>query len=207
MGKKQALELLNSTKLQNKIIETLPYMSEEFMFEFEKKRYAMGEVDEWPNAQGEFGRTPTNPVLVNETWGEITYLSRLVTADGQRMIFHRVGSSIGAIDIFELVSEDGKFYDVLFLDMYHLHCSKKAPAGYTLLDELDGITGTSESISFFPKQIDHVLSQTALYKFGGKIVSAAVKNFDREQAAKTIDKARQASNVDGKIVSATTVLI
>ena len=193
MGKKQALELLNSVKLQNKIIETLPYMSEDFMNNFEKERYAMGDVDEWPNAQGEFGRTPTNPILVNETWGEITYLSRLLTTDGQRMIFHRLGSVAGAIDAFELVSEDGKFYDMLYADMYHRHCSKKAPAGYTLLERLDGITGTSEKISLFPRQIDHVLSQTALYKFGGAIVSAAVKNLDREQATQTVRENREAA--------------
>lgn len=193
MGKKQALELLNSVKLQNKIIETLPYMSEDFLSDSEKERYAMGEVDEWPNAQGEFGRTPTNPILVNETWGEITYLSRLLTADGQRMIFHRVGSTFDSLDVFELISVDGKFYDVLFADMYHRHCSQKAPAGYTLLDKLDGITGTSETIPLFPNQINNILSQTAQYKFGGAIVSAAVKNFDRERAAQTVRENRQKS--------------
>ena len=71
-----------------------------------------------------------------------------MTADNQRMIFHRRGSAIGAGDIFELVSEEGNF----FVDMYHRHCSKIAPTGYTLLKTLDGITGTSESIPDFPRQ-------------------------------------------------------
>ena len=88
------------------------------MTDYARERHAMGEVDMWPNATGEFGRTPTNPILVNETWGEITYLSRLVTPDGQRMIFHRLGSGAGALDIFELISVDGTFYARLYVDMY-----------------------------------------------------------------------------------------
>ena len=47
------------------------------------------------------------------------------------------------------VSEEGTFYDGLFVDMYHRHCSKIAPTGYTLLKTLDGITGTSERIDDF----------------------------------------------------------
>ena len=141
-----ALTFLNDVELQNEYIEDFP----QFMTDYARERHAMGEVDTWPNATGEFGRTPTNPILVNETWGEITYLSRLVTTDGQRMIFHRLGSGVGALDIFELVSEGGTFYDRLYVDMYHRHCSKIAPTGYTLLKTLDGITGTSELIDDFP---------------------------------------------------------
>ena len=103
---KRAIFILNSIELQNKIIAELPYMSEKFLPDFAKKRMAMGDVDEWTNANGEFGRTPTNPILVNNTWGEITYLSRLITNNNKRMIFHRIGSIVDAIDAFELVSED-----------------------------------------------------------------------------------------------------
>lgn len=201
----KALWLLNNIEIQNKIIADMPYMSEEFLPSFAIKRYAMGEVDEWPNAQGEFGRTPTNPILVNETWGEITYLSRLLTTDNQRMIFHRVGSVAGAIDAFELVSVDGKFFDRLFVDMYHRHCSKKAPVGYTLLDKLDGITGTSENNPAFPKRLKEILFQTAVNKFGAPIVSPAVFEFDKEQALKLIDTARRGDNLEEKILAKTTV--
>lgn len=191
---------MNSVELQNEIIDSLPPLPEEFLPPFLKKRYAMGEVDEWPNAQGEFGRTPTNPILVNETWGEITYLSRLLTKDGQRMIFHRLGSVAGAIDAFELVSVDGKFYDRLFVDMHHRHCSKKAPVGYTLLEVLDGITGTSEGILNFPDKIKITLLETAIRKFGAPIVSPAILNFDRTEAAKLINQARRGNNLRGKIL-------
>lgn len=145
-----ALHLLNSVEMQNELADSFSQYQGDFM----KYRYAMGDVDTWPDAQGEFGRTPTNPILVNKTWGEITYLSRLVTADNQRMIFHRAGSVAGAIDAFELVSVDGKFFDVLYVDMYHRHCSKKAPTGYSLLEFVDGITGTSENNPAFPARVE-----------------------------------------------------
>ena len=201
----KGLLLLNNIDLQNELIAQMPYMSEEFLPSFAKERYAMGEVDEWPNAKGEFGRTPTNPILVNRTWGEITYLSRLATADNQRMIFHRVGSMEGAIDAFELVSVDGKFFDVLFVDMYHHNCSKKAPVGYTLLEFVDGITGTSENNPAFPAQVSEAVFKTALNKFGAPIISEAVFDFDRDQAVKLIDKARQGNNLDGKILGKMTI--
>ena len=201
----EALKLLNSVELQNEIIDSLPPLPEEFLPPFLKKRYAMGEVDEWPNAQGEFGRTPTNPILANRTWGEITYLSRLLTADGKRMIFHRVGSVADAIDAFELVSADGKFFDVLYLDMYHHHCSKKAPLGYTLIEFLDGITGTSENNPDFPERVKETLIDTAINKFGAPIVSPAAFHFDGKQAAKLIDVARQGNNLDGKILGKMTI--
>ena len=201
----RALYILNVTELQNEIIESTPYLSEKFWPECARQRYSPIEADELPNAQGEFGRTSTNPILVNRTWGEITYLSRLVTADNQRMIFHRVGSVEGAIDAFELVSADGKFFDVLYLDMYHHHCSKKAPLGYTLIEFLDGITGTSENNPDFPERVKETLIDTAINKFGAPIVSPAAFHFDGKQAAKLIDVARQGNNLDGKILGKMTI--
>ena len=199
----KAIYLLNDVDLQNEIGAEDPY--EKFLPSFIRERYEMGEVDEWPEAHGEFGRTPTNPVLVNKTWGEITYLSRLLTADGQRMIFHRIGSIAGAIDAFELVSVDGKFSDVLYADMYHRHCSKKAPTGYTLLEFVDGITGTSENNPAFPERVKETILRTALNKFGAPIVSPAVFDFDAQQAAKLLGEARRAHNVRGKILGKMTI--
>ena len=196
----EALTILNDINLQNQIIAELPSMSEEFLPPCANERYAMGDVDEWPNSEGEFGRTPTNPILVNQTWGEITYLSRLLTTDNQRMIFHRIGSVEGAIDAFELVSEDGKFFDVLFVDMYHNNCSKKSPVGYSLLEFLDGITGTSENNYAFPSRVEETLFETAINKFGAPIISPAVFNFDEKQATKLIAMVRNGNNLEGKIL-------
>ena len=198
--KLEALRLLNDSGLQNKIIANMPYMAEDFMSPLMKERYAMGEIDEWANAEGEFGRTPTNPILVNRTWGEITYLSRLLTKDNQRMIFNRVGSIENLIDAFELVSVDGKFFDVLYMDMYHHTCSKKAPAGYTLLERLDGITGTSEHNPDFPNHLLDTLYKAANSKFGAPIVSPEVTKIKLEEARKTIEMARHGNNLEGKIL-------
>lgn len=201
----RALYILNDIELQNKIIAEIPHTSEKFLPSFAKERLAMGDVDEWPDAQGEFGRTPSNPILVNRTWGEITYLSRLTTADNHRMIFHRIGSVVGAIDAFELVSVNGKFYDVLYVDMYHNNCSKKAPVGYTLLEFADGITGLSENNPVFPAQMEEHIFKTAINKFGAPIVSPTVLEFDSKTATQLINKARQSNNTREKILSKTTV--
>jgi len=201
----KAIVLLNSIDLQNKLIAGMAHMSEEFLPDFALERMAMGEVDEWPNARGEFGRTPTNPILTNRTWGEITYLSRLATVDGQRMIFHRLGSVAGAIDAFELVSVDGKFFDVLYADMYHYNCSKKAPVGYNLLEFVDGITGTSENNPAFPARVEETLFRTAINKFGAPIVSPAAFDFNAAQAAKLIGQARSGNNLRKKILGKMTI--
>ncbi|MBQ7454037.1 MAG: hypothetical protein IJS69_03160 [Selenomonadaceae bacterium] len=202
---RRAIFILNDIDLQNKLIDAMPHMTEDFLPGFAKERMAMGDVDEWPEAKGKFGRTPTNPILTNRTWGEITYLSRLETADGQRMIFHRLGSVAGAIDAFELVSVDGKFFDVLYVDMYHHNCSRKAPTGYNLLELVDGITGTSENIPDFPAHVTEAVVKTAINKFGAPIVCQAVFDFNREQAAKLINEARRNNNLRGKILGKTTI--
>ena len=197
----KGLFLLNTIELQNRILDDNPSVPYDFM----RERREMGEVDTWPNATGEFGRTPTNPILVNQTFGEITYLSRLQTVDGQRMIFHRAGSVAGAIDAFELVSGDGKFFDVLYVDMYHRHCSKIAPKGYTLLEFLDGITGTSENNSAFPDRVKETLFKTGINKFGAPIISPAVFDFDAAQASKLIGEARRGSKLGGKVLAGMTI--
>lgn len=71
---------------------------------------AGGGVDTIPGAVGEFGRCLTNPIPVNGPLGELTWLSRLLTVSGAKVFFHRLGS-IGTIDLFETVSEDGSMWD------------------------------------------------------------------------------------------------
>lgn len=90
--------------------------------------------DEIPNAVGEFGRSPTNPIPVNGARGEIKYIKRLRSM-GCGMIFHRLGSFrqegfASNVDVYELVTLDGSFWDVLYFDMYHPRRSLKFPKGY-----------------------------------------------------------------------------
>ena len=125
--KQNAVEAINSVELQN---ETLKRTG------FGRKYEAGGSVDQLPNAQGEFGRTPTNPIPVNGSYGEVTYLSRLrVKATGAIVVFQRIGSCgsnevcDNPVDGFEIVSLDGSFKDELFFDMYHDGQSSKVPEG------------------------------------------------------------------------------
>lgn len=203
---KNALAILNVIELQNKIVDSMQQFPEELQTDYEKERRAMGEVDEWPNATGDFGRCKTNPILVNETWGEITYLSRLVTEDGgKRMIFHRLGTVGEGIDLFELVSEDGKIYERFFVDMYHRHCSKKAPSGYKLLETLDGVTGSCEYDADFPENAIAMIAIIASNHFGAPIVSPVLKNFDSKKAVETVSENRQKNNPDEHVFSRFTI--
>ena len=47
---------------------------------------AKEKMDQLPNALGEFGRSPGNPILVNGPLGEITYLSKLLVANSKEKI-------------------------------------------------------------------------------------------------------------------------
>lgn len=92
---------------------------------------AMGGLncDILPNAKGEFGKSKENPIPVNGPIGEIKYLNRLCSNDGG-LIFHRIGSS-DTVDIYETVSVGGKYWDILYFDMYHPRRSTRAPSGYS----------------------------------------------------------------------------
>ncbi len=88
-------------------------------------------VDELPAAQGEFRRCVTNPIPVNGPIGEVTYLSRLIASSGATPFRHRLGH-IDTVDVYETVSIDGRYWDVIFLNYYHPRKSRQAPCGYRL---------------------------------------------------------------------------
>jgi hypothetical protein len=112
--------------------------------------------DRIPKAFGEFGRTPTNPIPVNGPVGELIYLSRLETSNGVAIAFHRLGALDG-VDVFEVASEDGRQWDVLYLSLYFPRKSKHVPSGYRLVsDEARQralIRGTTLRVDGFPKGI------------------------------------------------------
>lgn len=119
------------------------------------------DCDKVPSATGEFGTSATNPIPVNGIRGELKYLSRLCTSYGTRFVFQRLGSFDQkgfdqAIDAYEIVSWDGKVWDVLFFDMYHPRRSILTPSGYQFaeFDELINKTilgtGTHNGIDNFP---------------------------------------------------------
>ncbi len=59
--------------------------------------------DVLPGATGKFGLEPGNPIPVNGAIGELAYLSRLETSQGERLLFHRIGA-VDTVDVFEAVT-------------------------------------------------------------------------------------------------------
>jgi hypothetical protein len=107
---------------------------------------AGGSVDQVKGATGEFGRSITNPIPVNGALGQQIYLSKLRTETGERLLFHRLGSessTSGMVDLFEVLSFDGKVNEVLYLNLYFSKRSTKTPKGYKLSKTFSPITGTA----------------------------------------------------------------
>lgn len=132
-------------------------------------------------ASGPFGRTPENPIPVNGPLGEITYLSKLVTTgSGQRVGFHRLGS-MNSIDVYEVVSLDGTFWDVLFFDCYHDGKSKKTPEGYHFARRVEALTGSNCFNPDFPSHLrDHAV-QCSSKVLGIPLPHPDLRNFENQQ--------------------------
>lgn len=120
------------------IDETLEEQRQDLMRfpESHRQEFLDGEdCDVVSNADGEFGRSVTNPIPVNGPAGEIKYLNRMNKKRGRSLIYHRLGSIVASnldrsIDVFEVVEVGGKYWDILYLDMYHPRRSTKTPEGY-----------------------------------------------------------------------------
>ncbi len=127
-----------------------------------------GAVDTIPGAKGDFGHEITNPIPVNGTLGELTYLSRLLTSSGEKIFFHRLGS-IDTIDIFETVSQSGDDWDVLFVDLYHTRKTRLAPKNYKFQKDSSGrpyttlIRGIDGCIEDFPRSFYDVLRNQTIF--------------------------------------------
>jgi len=105
-------------------------------------------VDKLPGATGRFGFEENNPIPVNGPLGELTYMSQLETNEGERLLFHRIGSR-NKIDIFEAVTFSGSSWHRFFLDFYHPRRSKLAPEGFRL-GEPKQFSGFHNFCSNFP---------------------------------------------------------
>ena len=128
--------------------------------------------DELPNARGEFGRFPSNPIPTNGPLGEVMYLSRLRTETGSPVMFHRLRAEegvAGPVDVYEVLSLDGKIREILFLSMYHPRKSKKVPSGYTYAAKLDPnnfMYGVSHIVAKFPEKLDAHIRKLQMDRLG-----------------------------------------
>lgn len=95
------------------------------------------DCDEVTGAAGPFGHSYNNPIPVNGQIGTYKYLTKLRSNAGRPLLFHRLGSMSSpvckySVDVYEVVTSDGKNWDILFVEMYHPRRSNKVPSGYTL---------------------------------------------------------------------------
>jgi len=102
-----------------------------------------------PNGTGAFGYIETNPIPVNGPLGEITYLSRLETDKGERIIFQRLGA-LNSIDVYEAVTFSGSEWFLFFMDFYHPKKSKITPKGFSFMDGLGQLSGFNKFSPDFP---------------------------------------------------------
>lgn len=175
----RALMILNNIEMQNMLsAKTLkiPFA------DIEKRLNMKG--DEWPNAAGDFGTTPTNPILANGPIGEVAYLSRLMQG-GRRMAFFKVGSTADCLDLFRAFTLDGLYATNLYLDMYHKHQSRFAPAHCMLMPKCDGITGITSSVKNVADFIEG-LKLFSVRNFSQSAISPAIKIMDKDAIEKNI---------------------
>ena len=105
--------------------------------------------DKDPNGTGPFGFSETNPIPVNGPIGQLAYLSKLETAKGERILFHRIGA-INTIDVFEAVTFSGSEWFILFVDLYHPRRSRLTPEGFRFTQEVGQFSGFHKFCTDFP---------------------------------------------------------
>lgn len=179
MIQNKALMILNNIEMQNMLCAR----SLEIPFGDIEKRLNM-RGNEWPNATGDFGTMPTNPILANGPIGEVAYLSRLMQG-GRRMAFFRVGSTADCLDLFRVFTMDGLYATNLYLDMYHKHQSRTAPAHCMLMPKCDGITGITYSVKNVQEFIEG-LKLFSVRNFSQSAISPAIKEMDKNTIEKNI---------------------
>lgn len=90
--------------------------------------------DEIPWGIGEFGYDASNPIPTNTSFGSISYLARLQTMTGEKVIYNRLGSTQvqnidNPVDIYEISDTNG-FICKLYVSMYHRKVSEKIPRNF-----------------------------------------------------------------------------
>lgn len=132
-----------------KIIDDESFQNKLLGDEMEAMLLSAPAIDERPDGQGAFGLDERNPIPVNGAIGELSYLSKLETSNGERMMFHRVGA-INTVDVFEAVTYSGSGWYIFFVDYYHPRRSRKAPSGFQIANEPRQFSGFHNFCRNFP---------------------------------------------------------
>jgi hypothetical protein len=140
----------------NELFEKISRILEDEQFQLELAPAALKEIlvkcpayDRDPNGMGPFGLSEANPIPVNGPVGELAYLSNLETAQGQRLLFHRIGS-VGTIDVFEAVTFSGSEWFIFFVDFYHPRRSRVTPDGFRFSKQANQFSGFHRFCKNFP---------------------------------------------------------
>ena len=181
-------KVLNDDRVQNQ------YMPKKL-----KEIIDMTSLDSLPDAMGQFGRDPRNPILCNGPLGEVTYLSKLVIPTTEKnfvkVTFHRTKSlkvnNQLVVDQYEIISYDGIFYDVLYLDMYHANKSKSCPKGYQMEKQCIGFRGTDDTNPNFPCNQYEYARNCAEKMIGTSIFDTQLKNLDMDRAKGIVNLCRK----------------
>jgi len=101
------------------------------------------DTDEIPSGHGTFGYAATNPIPTKTVFGSTSYLARLRSSDGAKVVYEREGSlsspvSPHPIDAYAISHPVGRRLATLYLSPYHKRNSEKAPRGFTLLKTIMG---------------------------------------------------------------------
>jgi len=161
-------------------------------------------IDERPDGEGAFGLDERNPIPVNGAIGELSYLSRLETTNGERVMFHRIGA-INTVDVFEAVTYSGSGWYIFFVDLYHPRRSRKAPPGFRIANEPRQFSGFHNYCYNFPydfaeaKQASAELLRMAYIPLGNVMPQIEKKVFSRPMSHKAkldIVKSKMSSRSD-----------
>lgn len=169
--------------MQNRLLELLNNDDVQNMFLPAQVRSKMTGGDPDARAAADWlGTTQENAIPVNGVIGELTYLSRLLTSSGVGFFFHRLGSVPGprgvSLDAYEIVSFDGAVWDVLYMDMYSLHKTTRAPKGFALADRAEGLSGVNWYVADFPAQIINEIKLGTSKMFGEEALAPGAESAD-----------------------------
>ena len=158
-----------------------------------KERIAWAEMDRWANATGEFGLEPTNPIMVTDMVGQLSYLSHL-RWNGKPVIFFSGGATKNALSSAIVFSLDGAHIDRMYFDIFHRYETKSIPRGYEWAEKADGFTGCACVIQEkFEDTLDMIYSD-AQGMFGVPVVSPQVRRFNVEAAKRSWDDYKKSNS-------------
>lgn len=93
------------------------------------------------NAHGEYGYSPTNPLLAQDISESKNLLSELVLSDGSPISFEREGSTTVSnlsrpVDKYAIYDSSGEKLTTLYVYCYHMGTAYSAPEGFALASVL-----------------------------------------------------------------------